>query len=462
MKPTAGYGSGGHGSDDATIIDVLAEGLADLTYEDAPERVKAKVRDCLLHAWVVTAGAGETDHPDVVRRVIEEHLVSSGSAGSTVLLGVGRAPASTAAWGNAVLAHARVQEDTHITVHPGVVVIPSALAAAQREGASGTGLLDAVLRGYSTATALSAVLNSRVTPPFRATGAFGPMAAAGAAASILGLDIDGTRRALALAASTSGGTTESFDAGTQEWHFQPGQAAQAGVIAADLARLGVPGSRYAFENSGGFLGAFAGGTRAGDRSAVEDHLTSGLGILEVTFKPYPVCAFNQAPGAAAVELSSRLDGRKIARVEVLMSSAEARYPGVDNAGRITTAEQAIMSVQCAVASALLDGNITFRRLRATNSPPMCALIPLIHVTADESLPDKHAVVSVTLEDGDVLTCPSPDMNVDLRWGPEQVMANAVRMLPETVLTQESLAHLDEAISALEGAESLDRLVRALP
>ena len=36
----------------------------------------------------------------------------------------------------------------------------------------------------------------------------------------------------------SGGTSESFGAGTDEWHFQSGAAAAAGMMAAQLAEAG--------------------------------------------------------------------------------------------------------------------------------------------------------------------------------------------------------------------------------
>jgi 2-methylcitrate dehydratase PrpD len=447
-----------------TVVETLAAHACAISHEQAPLEVQRKVHNCLLHALVVAAGAGETDFPAIVRRVVGESLApAAGPArASTVLLGAGHAPAATAAWANAVLLHSRVQEDTHDTVHPGVVVIPAALALAEREESRGSELLDALLRGYETAVALSAVLNARVTPPLRATGAFGPIAAAVAGASVLGLDVEATGRAVALAAAMAGGTTESFAAGTQEWHFQAGQAAQTGVLAADLARAGVPASRQAFEGPGGYLSAYAGGVTDDDVGAVTHRLASRWGINEVTFKPYPVCAFNQAPAAAAVRLAQELAGRSVESVTVRMSRQEARYPGVDNAAPIRSAEQAIMSVQCAVAAALLDENVAFRRLRAAETEEMRSLISKVHVVADDSLPNKRAIVSAKLASGENLSVQSPDMDADLRWESAEVVANARRLLPETSLSEEGLERLRSAIAALAHADDLGTLVDVLP
>jgi 2-methylcitrate dehydratase PrpD len=449
-----------HKLESDTIVEALARRASAVQWDDAPDAVQRKVQDCLLHAFVVAAGAGETEFPAVVERAVGESLGADG--GSTVLLGLGRAPAATAAWANAVLLHSRVQEDTHDTVHPGVVVIPAALALAQRRGVSGVELLVAVLRGYEVAVTLSRALNARVTPPFRATGAFGPMAAAAAAASVLGLDRDGFTRALALAASMAGGTTESFAAGTQEWHFQAGQASMTGVLAAELAHAGVPASRRAFEGKGGYLAAFAGGAREDDPARIARELASGWGIVEVTFKPYPVCAFNQAPAAAAVDLATRLHGLEPDSVEVRMSPGEAAYPGVDNTGPITTAEQAIMSAQCAVAAALLDENVTFRRLRAAEVPAMRSLMNRITVVGDVDVPNKQAVVTVRTVEGDVVTATSPDMDSALRWKHAAVVDNARRLLPETCLAEQGLDGLDAAIAGLAAAPGLEALVAALP
>lgn len=115
-----------------------------------------------------------------------------------------------------------------------------------------------------------------------------------------------------------------------------------GVMAADLARGGVPASRTAFEGTGGYLDAYAGGVRADDRARFREQFHgTRWGIREVTFKPYPVRAFNQAPAAAAVEVARRIGAAEVEAVEVRMSEAEGRYPGVDNAGPIHTAEQAM-------------------------------------------------------------------------------------------------------------------------
>lgn len=448
-----------------TLVGVLASHVRSISYAEAPTDVQSKVRDCLLHAVVVAAGAGETTFPVIVRQVIEGSLSpdTHTNALSSVLLGIGRAPAATAAWANAVLCHARVQEDTHDTVHPGVVVVPTVLALAERHNSSGLDVLDALLRGYETAVALSSTFNARVTPPLRATGAFGPIASAVAGASIARLGHDGTARAIALAASMAGGTTESFAAGTQEWHFQPGQAALSGVIATDLARAGVPASMRAFEGQGGYLSAYAGGARGDDISTIERRLSAGWGVREVTFKPYPVCAFNQAAAAAAVQLAQRLTSPDdVQTVEVHMSLNEARYPGVDNAGAIRTAEQAIMSVQCAVAAALLDKNVTFARLRTADTQEMRTLIEKTRVVADGSLPNKRAVVTATLGSREEVSVTSPDMDTELRWDSAEVIANARRLLPETNLSPIGLERLRLAIDGLPTAAALGALIGSLP
>ena len=105
--------------------------------------------------------------------------------------------------------------------------------------------------------ALSAPLTELTTPPFRATAVFGPVAAAAAVGRIRGLGVEPMRSALSLAASMAGGTSESFGAGTDEWHFQAGAAAAAGMMAAQLAEAKVTGSRTAFEADAGYLQCFA-------------------------------------------------------------------------------------------------------------------------------------------------------------------------------------------------------------
>ncbi len=100
-----------------------------------------------------------------------------------------------------------------------------------------------------------------------------------------------------------------------------------------------------------------------------DEITAELGttweIPEVTFKLYPVCAFNQIPVAAAVRASERagLAVDEIDRVEVEINDYELGYPGMDRAEDFSTVSQTLMSTRFTIAVGLLTGGVAYDDLR---------------------------------------------------------------------------------------------------
>lgn len=441
-----------------TISQRLGAFAAQVAFADLPGPVQGRAKDVLLHAVVVGAGATATGFDGMA-----SHAVSAGNGpGTDVFGGRGSAPAPLAAFANGIILHSRVQEDTHGTFHPGVCVLPAVLAVAQEESVSGDTVLAAVVAGYETGAALSRELTDRATPPHRATGVFGPVAAAAGVARLLGLSSERTTAAISLAAAMSGGSTESFGAGTQEWHFQSGQAAMTGVLAARLAQSGAVASEFAFEGVGGYLDCYAGGNLGSER--VGSELGQRWGILEVTFKPYPVCAFNQAPVLAAVQLATEhdLDPATIASVEVSMSLREATYPGVDSRGPFSTPEQTLMSAPFCVAVGLTERNVTFDALRRFDAPAVSELLDRITVVADPARQQKSVVLRVRLTDGRVLEQQVVDTDTVLSWTRNEVQGNARRLLPETSIDERQLTELETVLDELELAEDLKGLWSALP
>src|SRR5256714_5222101 len=95
---------------------------------------------------------------------------------------------------------------------------------------------------------------------FQSTGTCGSSGAAAAAAKLLGLDREATRRALSLGATQAAGLRENF--GTMTKPFHAGRAAESGVIAAEMAALGFTASHSGLEADRGFFRAAGGGYSA--------------------------------------------------------------------------------------------------------------------------------------------------------------------------------------------------------
>jgi 2-methylcitrate dehydratase PrpD len=432
----------------ASVNGRLGAFAAGLALDDVPEAVVERAKDCLIHGLVVAhAGIG------VGFAELAEEALGASSGNAHVLASGATAAAPLAAFANGALLHARAQEDTHGTFHPGVATIPAALAVAEAEGADGGTLLAAVIAGYEVGTAVSAALTERSTPPFRATGVYGPLAAAAAAGRVMGLDERRMGHALALAAAFAGGSSEAFAAGTDEWHFQSGMAAAAGVLAAGLARAGAQGSPHAFDGRAGYLDCFARGGDGAD--AIGAELGRRWGILEVTFKPFPVCAFNQTPALLAAGLAHEGEVRSLV---LRMNEREATYPGMPYAGPFESVAQTLMSTRFCVAVALAEGHIAFADLQRYDDPVLLDLIERIEVVPEPDRAAKTAAATLTLADGRVVERAIEDSQPRLSWDGRAVRENARRLRPETRLSEAGLEALIAAVETLDLGGSVATLV----
>ncbi|MGA0564371.1 MmgE/PrpD family protein [Ancylobacter sp. VNQ12] len=207
---------------------------------------------------------------------------------------------------NGTAAHGEDFDDTFEggPVHPGAVVVPAALAAAEQHGLTGA----AVMRGIAVGAELMCRL-SLVAPQathkagFHPTAIFGAPAATVAVAAVLGLDAPTTARALGIAGSLASGIIEYLADGSSTKRLHAGAAAQAGLRAVHLARAGFAGPLTVFEGAHGMFRAFA-------PSKTPDfaRLTEGLGtrwVIEgLAFKPYACGTMTQPFVDCALKLAA--------------------------------------------------------------------------------------------------------------------------------------------------------------
>ena len=444
----------------STIAERLGIFAAELRVDALPPVVGRRAKACLLHAVAVgMAGtaAGFGQRAELTSQGFEHKPDPRGYARSLV---TGRwHPATSAAFINGVHLHARAQEDTHGTFHPGVSVIPAVLAAAETDDVDGATFLAAVVAGYEVGIALSDPLTELTTPPFRATAVFGAVAAAAGAGRIRGLGAERMTSALSIAAAMSGGTAESFGAGTDEWHFQSGAAAATGLRAAQLAAAGVIGSPTAFEAASGFLDCFAPNPQPAE--AIAGDLGHTWNILGVTFKPYPVCAFNQAPSMLAARLhESGVRADDVASIRLFMNEREATYPGMGWRGPFTSTSQSLMSARFAFATALASGDITYDSLRDYTNPQVLELISRIELVPEARRQPKTAHATITLADGSTVDDSINDSDALLSWDMDGVIANARRLAAEAALSRAAFTNLVETIERVERMPTLDPLIGA--
>src|SRR5688572_10238523 len=206
----------------------VAAWVSSLQYRDLPPRTREVVRCALLD----TLGCGVYGFKTPWAAMLLS-WARSGAAGDCTVWGEAQPAlrAADAALVNGTASHAFELDDYHnAKLHPGAVVVPAAMAMAEKTGASGEQLVSAIAAGYEVMIRSSLALNPSAARlrGWHLTGVCGPFGAAAACASLLGLDAERTAWALGLA-GTQGSGLWAFNAdGTMSKRFHAGRAAQSG------------------------------------------------------------------------------------------------------------------------------------------------------------------------------------------------------------------------------------------
>lgn len=335
-------------------MSVTAELAAILTRPvDPATRARA-----ILHIldWVGVAALGAT--ASVGRKLA---IYGRGwPAGPCHTLGVGARTAEIAAFVNGGLGNIYELDDIHRTsiVHPGDVVIPAALAAAQRADGDGIALLEAVVRGYEAAIRIGQAAGRRHYELWYNTATCGVFGAAAAVADLLRLDAAAVSDALGHAGAQAAGTWQCRIEASDTKQLLTARAAQSGLISADLAGLGVKAPSEIVEGSHGLFAATAKGA---DWRRVTADPDAVWRLHDVSFKPWPACRHAHPAIEAALRLRGRIEPGEIEQIEVA-SYAEAiafcdkKLPA--------TPHEARFSLQYCVAVALLKGAPQFAHFAA--------------------------------------------------------------------------------------------------
>ncbi|RWR00960.1 immunity protein [[Pantoea] beijingensis] len=289
--------------------------------------------------------------------------------------------------------HALDYDDFHpdFRGHPGTVILPTLLALAEESHPNTDGLLDAYIIGVEVAGRLGlAAGQQHYKRGFHSTGTLGTLAAAAAAARLIGADVAQTAIILGLAATQASGLRAQFGSAVKPLHA--GLAAQAAVISARLVQAGLSGqARGVIE---GFLAACCGENAHGER------LTQNWGapwrIISpgLEFKPYATCGGTHSAADAARRLHQQWITQHGGTVQQLVAAIEhievAFPPGGDIAASVTrpkTGIEARFSLEYVIASCLLYDNVALEDVaEGPVNPTIAALASKVQRCPDNSAP----------------------------------------------------------------------------
>lgn len=387
-----------------TTIQILAEAGA------AMARTPLTASQChhakrALVDWASALLPGAVEAPALaIERAVADDLDHGRSR-----LSLGRlATARAAALINGTAAHTVEVDDIYreAIYHPGAPTISAAWAVAQDVGADGDRFLRAVVVGYELSTRIGVALGRSHYRYWHNTGTVGSFGAAAAAAALYGLDGPRFAHALATAATFAAGLQQAFRTDSMSKPLHAGRAAEAGVLAAQLARADFTGCAAVLDGEAG-LGCAMGerGSGGPDWAAALASLGQVFHIEAMTFKNHACCghAFAAIDGALALKQQMGVTADDIARVHV------ATYrPALEVAGNLSprTAAEARFSLPYVVATALRFDRVrlaafTEERLQDPQTRALMACMALsVDPDIDAIFPGRRAAcVTITTRDG---------------------------------------------------------------
>lgn len=453
----------------------IAEALADFALDPSFQTNGALARGMEIYVFdtlaVALAGTVAPSSAAIARTI----AAAAGRPEATVF-GIGRITSAwDAALANGAFGHALELDDDHrvAVLHPGTVVVPAALAAAEAEKTDGTTFLRAVLVGYEVTCRLGEVFRGAQfyhgVHPTALCGVFGAAAAAAVA-----LDLDRTQfvNALGIAGTQASGLTEWRTDGSWIKRLHPGRAAQSGILSARLAREGFTGPATIFEGENGFFNAFSYGEPM-DPDAMTRDLGSQFSAFGTAIKPFPCCRFEH--GAIDLALEAFAQGIRASEID----RVDIRIYRTDVLSYHQTPKNAVdaqFNVPYAIAVALLRGGMGLGDFTedAIRDEQVLALARRIFVVEDSALTAKYpelyeVVLRIRATDGVerefFSDCPSGDPAArQYRDAPDrlgrEVDAKAVALLSECGFATRADA-LRLAVRGLSASPDLDRLTHVL-
>ena len=442
-----------------TVSSIYGEFVTSTRFESLdPETVQQTKKVILDLIGVSLAGYQAMAFP---KMVVDYFLEIGGKEEATVIQGKKKIPAVHAAFANASCAHALDMDDGHrfAASHPGVVVIPASIAAAEMTGASTKALITGIVVGYDVMIRIGkAITPSSLNRGFHITGITGPFGAAAAAANIMGLTREETIGALGMAGLQSAGLIQVNHEveGSMVKPLNPARASSSGLLSCILAQKGARGPLEIFEGQDGYLKAFADEAKA-------DLLTRDLGrdyeISKVYFKLYSACRHAHAPLDAAFEAFRKSDGKieEIDKIVVETYPAAVRLAGIPHA---TTPSSGRFSIAFSVALALVKGDAGADKyceenVRDRTIQDLAGKVELVASERWEAVypQQRGATVTIVNKDGG-----SVSAEVDLARGEPENPASWEEINRKLLLNAVTLIGEDEADKLSQVIMNIDQIV----
>ncbi len=433
----------------------IAHFVCGLDYNTLPRQIVDKIKVLLLHGIGVGLAAYDTETAQIAIEVAKKQ----GQGKATILLDGNKVTANAASFANATILHSRAEEDEYHEglMHPGVVLIPAALAIGEAVGANGKDLIVALAAGYEVSCRLSKDFYRLSVPRgFRSTPTYGVFGATATAAKLLNLSEERAVYSLGWSANLASGMLQCAISKTPEMPIQAGLASQNGVLAAQLGEAGALSAEDMLEGERGFYYAIC-GTNEGMEKIVEG-LGSDYKMTDVFQKRHPVGGSMQTPVSAMLDMVCEYDivPRDIERIELRLSPRFVVYPGINSL------KPGLISAQYCLAVACVHRKMTLRAVADMNNPTIRDTMTKIVVKGDETILPPACKLSIILKDKQVLTKDMAATYRDYSFGFNEEQEYVLESLaPEMAVSKANVKRVIDLIADLENWKSVSRFMQAV-
>lgn len=446
----------------------LARFAADLTYEQIPDAVIARMKTSVLDS----IGCCLFGSTLPWTKLVHQMLRADGCKPVSSIFGTGeKTSVANAVLVNATAGHAFELDDIHkeSIVHPGSIAVPVIVALAEEKGrCSGRDFLTSMVAGYEIGTRVgNAATMNLFFRGFHPQGTSGAFVAAATAGRMLELKPAQMQHALGIVGSQAGGLMAAQE-GAMVKRFHSGRAAQSGVYSAVLAKSGFTGITDVLEAAyGGYLSSYSDKPNA-------QRLTDGLGTDweagKVGYKPHAsVTSIHSALDALVMILNENsLSAEDVERLDVGVSHMTFVHCAWDYKAQGVTAAQMNLYYGLAVIAYDRKAFVEQYRQDQLNDPKIFSFIKKIHAYIDPEIDAmgpafRHAArVKVTTKDGKTYT----QEILNRRGSPENPLSRddveyKFRHVVDGCLAKESIDRVIELTNELDKLSDIKPLTDVL-
>jgi 2-methylcitrate dehydratase PrpD len=385
QKPAAHRPDAGEPKRADGVTREVAEFIVNTTYNDVPGDVMELGKKSILDGLGLALSGSVAETGRLSRAYLKSLGLSAGEA--TVIGSSMKAPIRFAAFVNGIGIHADDYDDTQLAVakdrvyglltHPTAPALASGLAHAEARGMSGRDLLLAYHIGAEVECKIAEAIAPRhYDEGFHSTGTCGTFGAAATVAKLHGLDLKRTLFALGIAGGEAAGLRENF--GTMSKPLHAGRAAESGVVAADLAKLGWTAAEKILEAPRGFFHAAGGGY---DLNAIHNKLGNPWTFRSpgVSIKPFPSGSLTHPGMTEMLRLirESKIKAQDVERVNV---GTNRNMPNALIHHQPKDSLQAKFSMEFCMSALLLYGKAGLNEFtdEVVNRPEVQSMIGRVH------------------------------------------------------------------------------------